>query len=367
MKIAFYAPMKSPLHPVPSGDRLMARQLMSVLRAMGSEVRLASQFRSYMREPDHALLETARANGEAEALRLIAEWQAEQWRPDIWFCYHPYYKAPDVIGPRIARHFNARYVTVEASYSNRRAEGPWSAWTDELRDGLQSGDVHFFMKQRDLDGLRQASAGAQAQLVHLPPFIDAGPFAELARAPQGAGAVRLVTVAMMRADVKLRSYEFLAAALSRVRSGNWHLAIVGDGEARAAVTAAFAALATERVTFHGELDAAAVRSVLSGSDVFVWPGFGEAYGLAYLEAQAAGCAVIAQRAAGVPEVVRDNQTGILTPQNDAAAFADAVEGLIGDPERIAELGARGRQFVVSERSFATAQAILSKTLTELLR
>ena len=37
--------------------------------------------------------------------------------PDLWFCYHPYSKAPDLIGPRLSRLFGLAYVTAEASYS----------------------------------------------------------------------------------------------------------------------------------------------------------------------------------------------------------------------------------------------------------
>jgi len=51
MKIAFYAPLKSPDHPVPSGDRLMARMLIAALRIGGHEVAIASDLRSFMAKP----------------------------------------------------------------------------------------------------------------------------------------------------------------------------------------------------------------------------------------------------------------------------------------------------------------------------
>ncbi len=46
LKIAFYAPLKPPDHPIPSGDRRVAQLLMSALRHAGHEVRLVSRFRS---------------------------------------------------------------------------------------------------------------------------------------------------------------------------------------------------------------------------------------------------------------------------------------------------------------------------------
>ncbi|MBL8703575.1 MAG: glycosyl transferase, partial [Rhodospirillales bacterium] len=49
MRIAFYAPLKPPGHPHPSGDRRMARLLVQALRLGGHTVMLASSFRAYDR------------------------------------------------------------------------------------------------------------------------------------------------------------------------------------------------------------------------------------------------------------------------------------------------------------------------------
>lgn len=50
MRIALYAPMKSPAHPVPSGDRTMARLLVRALELAGHRVALASDLRVFLRE-----------------------------------------------------------------------------------------------------------------------------------------------------------------------------------------------------------------------------------------------------------------------------------------------------------------------------
>ena len=61
MKIAFYAPMKPPDHPVPSGDRTMARLLVRALETAGHEVRLACRLRSRdpRGEPSRQVVENA--------------------------------------------------------------------------------------------------------------------------------------------------------------------------------------------------------------------------------------------------------------------------------------------------------------------
>ena len=70
--------------------------------------------------------------------------------------------------------------------------------------------------------------------------------------------------------------------------------------------------------------------MLATGAVYVWPGCGEAYGLAYLEAQAAGLPVVAMAVAGVPEVVTDGVTGILVADGDAAGIATAITRLLGN-------------------------------------
>ena len=55
MRIAFYAPLKAPDHPVPSGDRQMARLLLEALRRCGHAVEPASRLRAYRATPDAAL------------------------------------------------------------------------------------------------------------------------------------------------------------------------------------------------------------------------------------------------------------------------------------------------------------------------
>ena len=109
---------------------------------------------------------------------------------------------------------------------------------------------------------------------------------------------------MMRSGDKMDSYRMLAQALMRLAATAWTLTIVGDGPCREAVREAFADLPPDRLVWLGEKDAAELPQILAGCDLYVWPGCGEAYGLAYLEAQAAGLPVVAQRTAGVPEVVR---------------------------------------------------------------
>lgn len=350
MKIAFYSPLKSPNHPVPSGDRLMARQLMAALAMAGHEVNVASEMRTFSKEP-RAL--EGDPDAEAEIERLRGLW-ADKGRPDAWFTYHPYYKAPDLLGPRLAAEAGLAYITAEASYSPRRNRSGWAQAQALLVSGLTQAAVNICMTERDRAGLE--ALAPQARFARLAPFIDASLFLATEPKPE---AGRLVCVAMMRPGDKLDSFRMLAAALSRLEHLPWRLSIVGDGAAAEEVRAAFSGL-SDRVDWRGERSPEEIAAILSRQALYVWPGCGEAYGLAYLEAQAAGLPVVAQATAGVPEVVEQGRTGLLTPEGDIGAYAAAIAQLLGDEETRLSMATAARDFAGRERSLVKASQSLDR-------
>ncbi|MFW6076480.1 MAG: glycosyltransferase family 4 protein [Hyphomicrobiales bacterium] len=363
MQLAFYAPMKPPDHPVPSGDRQMARLLMRALALAGFEPELASRFRSHAPAPDELALAAAAAR---ERDAVSARWDAMQpaQRPRAWVTYHPYYKAPDLIGPEIAARFAIPYVTAEASYAGKRDRDEWAGLQRTVKSAVRAAALNVCFTAEDREGL--ARLVGPERLGDLAPFIDADPFLAMPRAEDPRGLVRLVTVGMMRGGVKLASYRMLAHALGRIADAPWSLTVVGDGPQRAAVAEAFASLPADRVQWTGEIDAPALAEHLGAADVFVWPGTGEAYGIAYLEAQAAGLPVVAQATGGVPAVVRHDVTGLLTPPGDEAAFAAAIARLVNDRGLRLRFGTAARDFVAGERSLPAAAARLRALLAPLL-
>ncbi len=356
MRIAFYAPLKSPNHPVASGDRQMARMLVKALQQEGHGVELASELRLYLREPEPQSFDALKIEAAEEAARIARLWDRDG-KPDLWFTYHPYYKAPDLIGPEMASAFAIPYVTAEASYSRRRNAGLWADSQALVARAVEQAALNVCFTQRDHQGL--ADAIPDAAFGMLPPFIDTSAFGET---PAWGSPTRLVTVAMMRLGDKVDSYRMLAQALGSIGHLPWTLSVVGDGPARDEVEAQFASLPADRIEWLGAIEPAAVPDVLYSGGIYVWPGFGEAYGIAYLEAQAAGLPVVAQHIAGVPEVVRDGQTGFLTPPGDVAAFASAIEGLLARNDERAIMAADARRFVLEERSLDVAAARLAELL-----
>ncbi|MBP2293917.1 glycosyltransferase family 4 protein [Azospirillum rugosum] len=393
MRIAFYAPLKAPTHPVPSGDRRMARLLMAALEAAGHEVTLVSTLRSWDdgRTPGRA--ERLAALGARCADRLAARWEKGA-PPDLWFTYHLYHKAPDWIGPALCRRFGLPYVVAEASFAPKRATGPFAPGHRAAEAAIRQAAAVVTLAGHDAEGVLPLLESPD-RLVRLRPFVETAPFAAAAeqrdhhRADLAAryglplDAPWLLAVGMMRGGDKERSYGILAEAMAlltmpppqpspasrergpdslhRQRRGRVgegasdlaspHLLIVGDGPARPRVESLFAGML---VHFLGQQSLPDLAALYAAADLMVWPAVNEAYGMALLEAQAAGLPVVAGRTGGVPDVVRDGVGGLLPPVGDAAAFAAAALSLLRDPDRRRAMGEAARRVAAEEHDFATA-------------
>ena len=89
--------------------------------------------------------------------------------------------------------------------------------------------------------------------------------------------------------------------------------------------------------------------------------------IGWLEAQAAGLPVVAMNVAGVPEAVEHDVTGLLTPADDPAAFAGAIERLLTDRVELKRMGQMARQMILAERSLDQAATILDEILMQWTR
>ncbi len=364
MRVLLHTPLKPPDHPVPSGDREMARGLVRVLKRLGHRVVMptASRVDPGVPAPEAHLAREGRAR--RQAARLIARWRAlpkrHPERFDLWFTYHCYYRKPDWLGPIVSRALGVPYVIAEASHSPRRAQGPTRLGHRAVERALAAADLVLTLNPRDWPGVR-ARLRPGARQVWLPPFIDAS-LPETRRRARNDPPV-LLSVGMMRTRDKLESYKVLAKALGRLGDRPWQAELVGDGPARPEIEALMAPLGA-RVRFLGALPREKLPAIYAGSDLYLWPAINEAYGMAFLEAQAAGLPVIAGRTGGVPAVVADGSSGLLTPVGDAAAFASAIGRLLDDGQeraRLAEGALRNAQ-CHDDRVAARALASALRTL-----
>lgn len=363
MNIVFYAPMKPPDHPAPSGDRMMSRLLIRALTDCGHRVTLAPPVCAYEAAGDLQHQQAIHGLAAAAAESFIAASAA--MRPDLWFSYHVYHKSPDWIGPAVARALRIPYVIAEASHAAKAANTGWAYGLRGAELAIRSAGLIFSMTALDRAGIAPLLSRRQLQL-NLPPFLDTAPYAKLIRTPLAPGQpVRLLAAAMMRPGDKLESYRRLGEYLRRCTQQNWRLTVAGDGPARAGVEQALAPLGAGRINYLGQVEAAQMPGVYADADLFVWPAAGESYGMAMLEAQAAGLPVVAGRGLGVAEVVRDGQTGLLIPDGDGEAFAGVTDILIADAGLRRSMGDAAAQCVRRERSLDAAVQTLTRGLAML--
>ncbi|HET7232096.1 MAG TPA: glycosyltransferase family 4 protein [Longimicrobium sp.] len=117
-------------------------------------------------------------------------------------------------------------------------------------------------------------------------------------------------------------------------------AYAGDGEYLPALRARARAAGVADI-FHFLGERADVHRLLPGADVAVVPSlWAEAFGLAVVEAMAAGVPVVATRTGGIPELVEDGRTGTLVPPGDPRALAGALAALLAGPALAREMAVR---------------------------
>lgn len=371
MRVLLHTPLKPPDHAVPSGDRQMARGFVRLLTRLGHKVVMPAQIRVVPGVPAPEAHLALERRARTQAATLIARWR---WLPaghperfDLWLTYHCYYRKPDWLGPLVTQALGIPYVIAEASHAPRRAYGATRLGHRSVERALAAADLVLTVNPRDVAGVK-ARLRPGARQVMLPPFLDSMPFAA-ARPARPADhepdhVPVLLAVGMMRTRDKLESYRVLAQALGLLGKRSWRAVLVGDGPARPEIEALMASFGT-RVQFAGAVNEQVLASFYASSDLYVWPAINEAYGMAFLEAQAAGLPVVAGRTGGVPAVVADGVTGLLTPIGDAPAFAAAVARLLDHPEERALLAAHAATYVAARHSDAAAAHVLAAALRTL--
>ncbi len=369
-RVAFYAPLKSPNHPIPSGDRLIARLMMRALRLAGYEVTLVSEVISYQKRPSTDLYDTRRNAVREEEQRLTELWDRQAGeRPQLWFTYHPYCKSPDWLGPPLATRYGFPYVTAEACRTRQNTDEAWQAGREAVQAAVRLARANFVLKDSDWTYL-ETILPDMATAVRIAPFLDVDDQPPRAKGEKVVAfpgdAPLLFAAGMMRPGHKAESYRQLADTLSRIADLPWNLVVAGEGPERPAVERGFNFLAPERVRFLGSVEHEAVFALMDQADLLVWPGVGEAIGMVFLEAQSRGLPVAAMKTAGVPLVVADQVGGLLSPLDDPVSYASSIARLVSDPQLRRTLGRGGLDYVAQHHDVSAVAAMFRETLDPIL-
>jgi glycosyltransferase involved in cell wall biosynthesis len=155
-----------------------------------------------------------------------------------------------------------------------------------------------------------------------------------------------------------------AFALAVAREPSLRLAIAGDGPLRSTLEHLARALAiADRVRFLGNWDD--VPALLRSVDLFALASKFEPFGVALLEAKAAGLPIVATAVNEIPEIVADGESGLLTPPENASNMADLFVTLARDRDRRIRFGARAR-IEAQQQSLQAAVAAYERLYDESL-
>jgi glycosyltransferase involved in cell wall biosynthesis len=189
-----------------------------------------------------------------------------------------------------------------------------------------------------------------------------------------SGPRSLLSVAALR-EYKGLAYLIRACDLLRATAPQepFLCRIVGDGPERAALEMLIRQLRLEEcVRLVGAREQHVVEDLLAEADTFVLPsvvarnGYMDGIPVALMEAMASGVPVIASQLSGIPELVRDRDTGLLVPPNEPAAIRDAILRCWREPEAATRRAERARALVEREYNLETNTRQLARRYESVL-
>jgi len=201
---------------------------------------------------------------------------------------------------------------------------------------------------------RIVSLGAPAdKIVRLPMGVNVSKY-RFSERRKIEGEFRMLTVARL---VEVKGIEYVLKALAKLKEkgGQFRYQIAGDGPLRGTLEALAKELGLGNAAeFMGAISREEALALYEQAHIFVLAsipteaGEEENQPVVLAEAQATGLPVIATRIGGVPESIREGETGLLVPPRDPNALAEASLWLSKHPERWGEMGRAGRRLVESE-------------------
>lgn len=161
--------------------------------------------------------------------------------------------------------------------------------------------------------------------------------------------------------VAAKGQHVLIDALARLKAESrpFFCTFVGGGEERLALEAHAREMGLdETITFAGALGHGEIPACYDRAHVFVLPSFAEGLPVVLMEAMAKGVACVSTQITGIPELVEDGRTGLLTAPGDAAGLAAALRKLMDNPSLRRQLATEGLRAVHERHDIASnAQAL----------
>jgi glycosyltransferase involved in cell wall biosynthesis len=267
------------------------------------------------------------------------DWIASVMRHERADIAHLHTFGSQVVGTRAALRAGARVLRTE--HSTRAFDDP-SCWPFS-RWSLARAHACVAVSEAVRMVATARAPWAETKMRVVPNGVDTDRFAPRDR-PTGSAVITFVLVG--RLD-RRKGVDLAIEAVARVPEAR--LDIVGDGEERRALEQLAAKRGVlQRVVFHGYVEDS--RAIVARADAALCSSRSEGLGLALLEAMSMARPVVGFAVGGVPEIVRDNATGLLSRAGDVAALAARMREACESRDRLRELGEAARRHVVERFS-----------------
>jgi glycosyltransferase involved in cell wall biosynthesis len=267
---------------------------------------------------------------------------------------------------------NAHYASGYGTTARLVGYHPWvlSVWGSDIYDFPYKSPLHKRLVRKNLlaaDGVASTSVCMAEQTRSIAPklsYIAITPFGvdtvyydplttslanRDANLPITIGTVKTLAP-LYGIDILIKAFEILLKNLSQTHpeiEKSLRLRLVGTGHQELELKALTQQLGiSKRTDFVGRVDSSQVPVELEKLDIYVALSRQESFGVAIIEAGAAGRPVVVSNAGGLPEVVLDGRTGIVVPKGNPQAAADAISKLVLDRDLRIQMGEAGKQHVV---------------------
>lgn len=207
---------------------------------------------------------------------------------------------------------------------------------------------------------------SSSKVVVIPNGVSDSAFARVEPAlPRSSDILRVGMIARMN-DRSKNHVAFLRVAAQLVANvSNVEFLLVGDGPLRPSLERMAKDLGlSSRTRFLGTRED--IPAVLAAMDVLVLPSLSESLPNVIIESMAAGVPVVATSVGGIPELVREGETGFLMPPDDDNGFVAALEHLLKCPGLRADFGERGRKLALVNYSLSSIRDRYEELYTRLL-
>lgn len=184
------------------------------------------------------------------------------------------------------------------------------------------------------------------------------------------GEINILTTARL---VEKKGLEYSISAVARLgkKYPLIKYKIIGDGFLKETLCKLIASVGGENyIELVGPLESNVVMNYVYNSDIFILPSVTAANGdqegipVSLMEAMAAGLPVISTFHSGIPELVKDGESGFLVPERDVGALAEKLEYLVSHPEIWSKMGKTGRRFIEENFDIKKLNNQLAKIYTK---